>query len=81
MVSLQTVVSAAQIERPGRSLAVSMQATLGAGADLSAAMDQLVSIADEVLPDSMGITFTREAATLDDTAAGMYVVLVSFCLC
>ncbi|MDF1855858.1 efflux RND transporter permease subunit [Pseudooceanicola sp.] len=72
--SLQTVVSDAQIERLGGSLAVSMQANLGEGVDLSTAMERLLEISEEVLPDGMGITFTGEAATLDDTAAGMYVV-------
>jgi hydrophobe/amphiphile efflux-1 (HAE1) family protein len=72
--SLQMVVSDAQIERLGGSLAVSMQANLGEGVDLSTAMDELLIIADEVLPDGMGIIFTGEAATLDDSAAGMYAV-------
>ncbi|MCG3268206.1 efflux RND transporter permease subunit [Yoonia sp. I 8.24] len=72
--SLNTVVSEAQIERLGGSLAVSMQANLGAGVDLSASMDQLLAIADEVLPDGMGIIFTGEAATLNDTSGGMYAV-------
>lgn len=67
--SLQTVVSDAQIERLVDALSVSMQANLGEGVDLSATMDQLMVIADEVLPDGMGITFTGEAATLTDAAA------------
>ncbi|SMY06331.1 efflux RND transporter permease subunit [Flavimaricola marinus] len=72
--SLETVVSDAQIIRLGGSLAVPLQANLGEGGDLSTAMDQLLTIADDVLPDGMAITFTGEAATLDDTAAGMYAV-------
>ncbi|MDO6592112.1 AcrB/AcrD/AcrF family protein [Loktanella sp. D2R18] len=72
--SLETVVSEAQIERLGGALSVSLQANLGEGVDLSTAMEHLLEIADEVLPDGMGITFTGEAATLDDTAAGMYAV-------
>ncbi|MFQ1700112.1 efflux RND transporter permease subunit [Loktanella agnita] len=72
--SLVTVVSEAQIERLGGSLAVSLQANLGDGVDLSTAMGQLLVIAENVLPDGMGITFTGEAATLDDTATGMYAV-------
>lgn len=74
LASLDMVVSDAQIQRLGGALAVSAQANLGAGADLSTAMDQLMTIADEVLPDGMGITFTGEAATLDDAATGMYMV-------
>ncbi|MBB5720564.1 hydrophobe/amphiphile efflux-1 (HAE1) family protein [Loktanella ponticola] len=72
--SLQTVVSDAQIQRLAGSLAVSLQANLGENVDLSTAMKQLLVIADDVLPDGMAITFTGEAATLDDTAAGMYMV-------
>ncbi|NOR32010.1 MAG: MMPL family transporter [Sulfitobacter sp.] len=72
--SLKTVVSDAQIARLGGALAVSLQANLGEGVDLSTAMDQLMVIAEEVLPDGMGIIFTGEAATLDDSAAGMYAV-------
>jgi HAE1 family hydrophobic/amphiphilic exporter-1 len=72
--SLKTVVSDAQIVRLGGALAVSLQANLGEGVDLSTAMDQLLVIAEEVLPDGMGIIFTGEAATLDDSAAGMYAV-------
>ncbi|MBW4960379.1 efflux RND transporter permease subunit [Sulfitobacter sp. CW3] len=72
--SLKTVVSDAQIARLGGALAVSLQANLGEGVDLSTAMDQLLVIAEEVLPDGMGIIFTGEAATLDDSAAGMYAV-------
>jgi hydrophobe/amphiphile efflux-1 (HAE1) family protein len=72
--SLETVVSDAQIERLGGALSVSLQANLGEGVDLSTAMNTLLAITDEVLPDGMGITFTGEAATLDDNAAGMYAV-------
>ena len=72
--SLETVVSEAQIERLGGALSVALQSNLGEGVDLSTAMDELLTMADQVLPDGMGITFTGEAATLDDTAAGMYMV-------
>jgi len=68
------VVSDAQIERLGGALAVSMQANLNEGVDLSTAMDRVLSIAQEVLPDDMGITFTGEAATLDDSQNGIYMV-------
>ncbi|MBU2983154.1 efflux RND transporter permease subunit [Lentibacter algarum] len=72
--ALETVVSDAQIERLGGALSVSMQANLGEGVDLSTAMDRLLAISDEVLPDGMGIIFTGEAATLDDSQAGIYMV-------
>ncbi|WP_341214102.1 efflux RND transporter permease subunit [uncultured Limimaricola sp.] len=72
--SLETVVSHAQIERLGGALAVALQANLGQGVDLSTAMDRVLEIADEVLPAGMGITFTGEAATLNDTEGGLYAV-------
>ncbi|OWU67546.1 multidrug resistance protein [Roseovarius sp. 22II1-1F6A] len=72
--SLDTVVSDAQIERLGGALSVALQANLGEGVDLSTAMDRVQELAEEVLPDGMGITFTGEAATLDDTQGGMYAV-------
>ena len=72
--SLETVVSDAQIERLGGALSVAMQANLGEGVDLSTAMDRVLTLSEEVLPDEMGITFTGEAATLDDSQGGIYMV-------
>jgi hydrophobe/amphiphile efflux-1 (HAE1) family protein len=72
--SLETVVSDAQIERLGGALSVAMQANLGEGVDLSTAMDRVLTLSGEVLPDGMGITFTGEAATLDDSQGGIYMV-------
>ena len=72
--SLETVVSDAQIERLGGALSVAMQANLGEGVDLSTAMDRVLTLSEEVLPDGMGITFTGEAATLDDSQGGIYMV-------
>jgi hydrophobe/amphiphile efflux-1 (HAE1) family protein len=72
--SLETVVSDAQIERLGGALSVAMQANLGEGVDLSTAMDRVLTLSEEVLSDGMGITFTGEAATLDDSQGGIYMV-------
>ncbi|AYE86926.1 efflux RND transporter permease subunit [Sulfitobacter sp. D7] len=72
--SLETVVSDAQIERLGGALSVAMQANLGEGVDLSTAMDRVLTLSEEVLPDGMGITFTGEAATLDGSQSGIYMV-------
>ena len=72
--SLATVVSDAQIERLNGTLSVALQANLGEGADLSTAMDRLLALSEEVLPEGMGVIFTGEAATLDDSQAGMYLV-------
>lgn len=72
--SLDMVVSDAQIQRLGGALSVSLQANLGEGVNLSTAMDRLLTLSDEVLPEGMGITFTGEAATLDDSQGGIYMV-------
>ncbi|MEP3330433.1 efflux RND transporter permease subunit [Sedimentitalea sp.] len=72
--SLVPVVSVSEVERQGGSLAVSAQANLGEGVDLSTAMDRLTEIAQQTLPSGMGIQFTGEAATLTDGQAGMYMV-------
>ena len=58
----------------GGALAVSAQANLNDGIDLSVAMTRLTAIADSVLPDGMGIIFTGEAATLSDSQTEMYMV-------
>jgi len=68
------VVSQSTLERQGGSLAVSAQANLNDGIDLSVAMTRLTAIADSVLPDGMGIIFTGEAATLSDSQTEMYMV-------
>lgn len=72
--TLEPVVSQSEIERQGGSLAVSVQANLGQGVDLSTAMARLTDIAAETLPDGMGTKFTGEAATLKDGQTGMYIV-------
>ncbi|WP_226781657.1 efflux RND transporter permease subunit [Oceaniglobus trochenteri] len=72
--TLEPVVSRSSISRQGGSLAVSVQSNLGEGVDLGTAMTRLSELADETLPDGMGILFTGEAATLSDSQAGMYLV-------
>ena len=72
--SLDMVVSEAQIERLGGALSVSLQANLGQGVDLSTAMGRVLALSEEVLPDGMGIAFTGEASTLDDSQGGIYMV-------
>lgn len=72
--TLEPVVSQAEIERQGGSLAVSVQANLGTGVDLGTAMTRLSEIAEDTLPAGMGIAFTGEAATLSDSQSGMYMV-------
>ncbi|WP_424987332.1 efflux RND transporter permease subunit [Microbulbifer sp. S227A] len=72
--SLVPVVSLSEVERQGGALAVSAQANLAQGVDLSTAMERLSEIAADTLPAGMGITFTGEAATLADGQSGMYLV-------
>jgi len=72
--TLVPVVSQSSITRQGGSLAVSAQANLAEGVDLGTAMAHLTTIAEEVLPDDMGIIFTGEAATLTDGQSAMYTV-------
>ncbi|MGJ8544629.1 MAG: efflux RND transporter permease subunit [Sulfitobacter sp.] len=72
--SLVPVVSQSAIERQGGSLAVSVQANLGEGADLGSAMTRLSALAAQSLPDGMGVTFTGEAASLTDGQSAMYMV-------
>ncbi|WP_417599109.1 efflux RND transporter permease subunit [Pararhodobacter oceanensis] len=72
--SLSSTVSQSSISRQGGSLAVSVQANLGPGVDLGTAMGALSEIADQALPDGMGIIFTGEAATLSDSQSGMIMV-------
>ncbi|MHA6324006.1 efflux RND transporter permease subunit [Roseivivax sp. CAU 1753] len=72
--TLEQVVSQSEIERQGGSLAVSVQANLGDGVSLGAAMDRLSIIAADTLPDGMGIAFTGEAASLSESQLGMIIV-------
>lgn len=72
--TLVPMVSQSSISRQAGSLAVSVQANLNTGVDLGTAMSQLSAIAGENLPDGMKIIFTGEAASLDDSQAGMYMV-------
>jgi hydrophobic/amphiphilic exporter-1 (mainly G- bacteria), HAE1 family len=72
--TLSPVVSQSAIQRQGGSLAVSVQANLGEGIDLGTAMTRLSALAATTLPADMGIRFTGEAATLNDSEAGMYMV-------
>ncbi|MEP1610615.1 MAG: efflux RND transporter permease subunit [Roseobacter sp.] len=72
--TLATVVSDAQVTRLGGALSVALQANLGDGVNLSEAITTASSLAAEVLPDGIGLTFTGEAATLKDSTQAMYVV-------
>ncbi|RPE71157.1 hydrophobe/amphiphile efflux-1 (HAE1) family protein [Pacificibacter maritimus] len=72
--TITPVVSKSAITRLGGTLAVQAQANLGEGVDLGTSMTRLTALADEILPDNMGITFTGEAASLSDGQSAMYKV-------
>ncbi|WP_394199916.1 efflux RND transporter permease subunit [Litoreibacter albidus] len=72
--TLTPVVSQSTITRQAGSLAVSVQSNLSPGVDLGTAMARLTELANENLPDTMGIAFTGEAAALGDSQSGMYMV-------
>lgn len=72
--TLEPVVSQSEISRQGGSLAVAVQANLGDGASLGTAMARLTELADDSLPNGMGITFIGEAASLSDSQTGTYLV-------
>ncbi|MEP3440986.1 MAG: efflux RND transporter permease subunit [Sulfitobacter sp.] len=72
--TLETVVSDAQVARLGGALSVALQANLAEGVNLSDGINLARDLASGVLPDGTGLTFTGEAATLNDSTQEMYVV-------
>ncbi len=62
---------APELQREGLRRAVPITATLAPGVDLRQAMNALEALAPEVLPASMGIHYTGEAATLNETSSGV----------
>lgn len=72
--TLETVVSDAQVARLGGALSVALQANLAEGVNLSDGINLACDLASGVLPDGTGLTFTGEAATLNDSTQEMYVV-------
>ncbi|MEP3299096.1 MAG: efflux RND transporter permease subunit [Pseudoruegeria sp.] len=74
LATLDSVVTDAQVERLGGALSVALQANLGDGVNLSDAMTAARTLAADVLPDGVGLTFTGEAATLNDSTQAMYIV-------
>lgn len=58
----------AELERQAQRRAIEVDADLPENLPMSEAVEQLRAIADEVLPDSMGLVFLGEAATFEDTS-------------
>ncbi len=77
MVPLSSVVSVTEestsptLARQSQRRAVPITATLSPGVDLGAAMGILNKVAAETLPAGLGIVFTGEAATLNETSSGV----------
>ncbi|MEM5500272.1 efflux RND transporter permease subunit [Ahrensia kielensis] len=74
MAKLEQVVSASQIVREGGSLSVSLQANLGDGIDLGTAAARVSEVAQEILPDGASIVFLGEAAELESSQSGLYLI-------
>ena len=72
--SLEPTLSQSAVERQGGSLAVAVSSNLATGVDLSSSMERLSALAEESLPEGMGIVFTGEAAALNDSEDGIYMV-------
>lgn len=72
--TLTPVVSQSSIERQGGTLAVSIQANLPVGVELGDTMKRVAELADEILPEGMGIVYTGEAATFGEGQSGIYIV-------
>ncbi|MGM0630764.1 MAG: efflux RND transporter permease subunit, partial [Pseudomonadota bacterium] len=58
----------AELERQAQRRAIEVDADLPEDLPMSEAVEQLRAIAEEVLPDSMGLVFLGEAATFEDTS-------------
>jgi len=58
----------AELERQAQRRAIEIDAQLPDGLPISEAVEQLRTIAEEVLPGSMGLVFLGEAATFEDTS-------------
>lgn len=72
--TFNTVVTDAQVARLGGALSVALQANLAEGLSLSDGINAARALATDVLPDGVGLTFTGEASTLNDSTQAMYIV-------
>ena len=58
-------------------MSVALQANLAEGLSLSDGIDAARALATDVLPDGVGLMFTGEASTLNDSTQAMYIVFGS----
>lgn len=77
LATLEHIVSPSEIERQAGALAVSVQANLGDGVDLGAAMTALEETAADTLPEGFAIVFTGEAATLVESQSSVYLIFAT----
>lgn len=71
-VSFEELAVAPSLPRLDKSRAIPIAASLGEGVALGQAMDEVRRLADESLPDGMGVVFTGEAKELTDASGGAY---------
>ena len=74
-VTLEEIGVAAELDRTGQKRAVEIDAPLPDGYALQRAIDEIQTLADEILPPGIGLRFINEAATLQDTS---YEVGITF---
>ena len=67
-VTLEEVGVAAELDRAGQKRAIEIDAPLAPGYALKQAIDDVQTLADEILPPGIGLHFINEAATLQDTS-------------
>ncbi len=76
VVSVKEIAVAPSLAREGQRRAVPLQVSLAEGVALSQAIDQMRAIAARTLPEGMGIVLLGEAATLEESTSGAYMVFV-----
>lgn len=68
MVTLREESVAAELDRHGQRRAIEIDAGLEPGYPLASAVDELRNLADEILPNDIGIVFLGEADTLEESS-------------
>ncbi len=74
VVQLEPTSTVSNLSREERMRAVSGGANLGQGVSLGESVERIEQLADEILPNNMRIMLRGEAATLEESEAGMILV-------
>ncbi len=74
-ITLEETGVAAELDRAGQKRAIEIDAPLAPGYSLASAIEDIEALADEVLPEGIGLRFIREAAKFQDTN---YAVAITF---